>query len=568
MKRFFVILTAIVLCLALTSCAAFGDMISVLQGGGNSAASDDPTIGTWVCKKVTAYGLDLTLADVFSDVPALEIKSRGALTLTLDGESYRGKWTREDDEFTLIISGETFAATIDSGVMTFKDLLGFGLIFEKEGGVPEATGSSKPGGSGNSTAAPASSGDSFEGFWVGNTVAMLGEPASDMLFGIAKVSEYIFMELLDDGTTRIFYMGESFESTWEAADGRNGTIEFMTVPCKMSLEDGELTFTLGDESNQGMEMVFTFLPGSGTFDEKASSVPASPFDELGEYDEYGGNSELISLFEGDWYGTVHIEEGLGSLSSITGAEADAIARFSFEDGECLPFIGISITGADPYIDDLTATLEYGELVLNGTFIDSEIEETFIEYDPYSNAPATISLIGGTSERGYIATLYLRPWGEAWRSKDKHKPKDLAIERLAGITLDEAAKDYVNMDFDLIPEKSGAASGNTAGSDSSSAPATLGDMPPVSTERATLEKLSEVFYGYWGSWDLLTDKTYEQIAEEVGCGATEIEDDLATYKRTYRWRSQGNDSRFMIFVFELVDGQWKYSTFQSNNLVRP
>ena len=470
MKRFIYAVLAVALCLTLTSCA-LGDMITVLSGGGGSQSSDDPTVGTWLCTQASALGLSVKISDIFKDVPKLIVKNRGNLTLVLDGESYNGKWTLEDDEFTLSAGGEKFTAVIDGNTMSFDDLMGISLVFEKEvdktataspsGGKsssPGATATPAGGSSGSSNSSGASaSGDDFIGFWVGKTASLLGDPHSDMLYGIKKVSESIFLELSDGGTARLYYMGEVGNLTWNVESDNKAIIDFMTVPCDLILENGELTFTLS-ASDVDLTMEFIFEPGSGNFDDKLAEVGGSDSgDDFGDWgdasaSEYGPYDYQIPIFEGDWYGTLYINKGTGAYSGITGAEADALARFSFADGECLPFIAISITGGNPYVEDITATLSEDGILISGSLLDYSFEDALLTYNPDKDTPATIKISGGDNEAGYEATIYLRPWGQDWSSKDKHRPSDDIIQEWqTEWDLERTVADYEGIDMDMIPE---------------------------------------------------------------------------------------------------------------------
>ena len=262
MKRLSVISVSIALCLAL--CLS-------LSACGNSVSSDDPALGVWVCTKASAYGFEMDIVDVFGEAPSLEVKANGSVVLDFEGDKSSGKWSREDNTFTITSGNEEIVATLSGNTMKFDDFMGISLNFVKEG-AEETNGGS------------AELNENFVGLWVCKTVAMLGEPHSDTLLEVIKVSDYIFVELAADGTGRFYYMNEEVETNWTSSSENSGTVEFMSIDCIATIDNGELTF--GVESGDGNSLEFIFEAASGTFDEKVANIPENPFsDMLGELED-------------------------------------------------------------------------------------------------------------------------------------------------------------------------------------------------------------------------------------------------------------------------------------------
>ena len=588
MKRLLTVVLAVVLCLALTSCSAL-KMVDIIQKGGSDKVKEsggsDPLVGTWICSKASASGMEVAASVLFAEAPTLDVQAKGRLTLVYEGEEYKGRWSSEGNQFTLTSGGEDFIATVTGGVMEFKDLMGVGLTFEKEGGI--AVDAPKP------TTAPTqdASGKDFAGFWVGKTASILGEPHSDMIYGMMKVSDSIFMELNADGSGRIYYMGDEVPTKWTQKDASSGTIQFMTIDCKAVLENGELSFNLSDVSlGASATMEYTFVRDSGTYDAKVSSVADGSFgdDEEEEYDfGYDANDvnqysypENIPDYEGDWFGVVYIGTATGEFAYFEDYIAEAVARFSFIDGECEAFIGTYLDTNDENFRILGTEMGSTALYLDCTFLGVELEEIALTAKPGQNLPWMGVIEGGDSRDGFRGVISLRRWGEPWASTDEYSPESASVDVLESITFEQAAEFLELDDLDSIPpvtdvtamvvDQLGVTVNRYGYSASSSGASSGSAMPdtPTSSVRLDTATLGEIFESYrYGTTEFRENNfSFEQLLEKTGCDPSEYED-FSTDPgcRVFIWIAKESKDTKMRFVYDWIDGQWVLNSASSVNL---
>ena len=87
-------------------------LLALLAGCGKA----DPNIGTY--KLSGAMGL--TLEEEAAEMVQIELKAKGVMEITFDGETETGTWKAEGEALTLEDAGETITGTIQDGVITIE----------------------------------------------------------------------------------------------------------------------------------------------------------------------------------------------------------------------------------------------------------------------------------------------------------------------------------------------------------------------------------------------------------------------------------------------------------------
>lgn len=101
--------------------------ISLLVGCGKENDDNDPNLGVYTAFTGSMSGFEIEIDDVYSGGFTIELKSKGKAHLEIDGSTGNGKWTLDDDEFTISGGGFEGSGTLKDGVMILKDVMGSGL---------------------------------------------------------------------------------------------------------------------------------------------------------------------------------------------------------------------------------------------------------------------------------------------------------------------------------------------------------------------------------------------------------------------------------------------------------
>lgn len=119
MKKIIALLIGTVMILSLVAC-----------GGGRA---DAQYVGKYVSVAGTALGLTMTGEDISGF--GLELKEGGKASITIDGETDSIKWTNDDTNITLKVSGQEVVGEIGKDTIKFVNMLDMGLdlTMAKEG---------------------------------------------------------------------------------------------------------------------------------------------------------------------------------------------------------------------------------------------------------------------------------------------------------------------------------------------------------------------------------------------------------------------------------------------------
>ena len=104
-------------------------------GGSGKAGEKSPYEGKWVAVSAQMMGMSVSIDEVFGGAFEFEVKNGGKVSFTAGDTTGKGKWSVEDDQFTLSIEGEEMVGTIGEDIISFDDMLEMGVkvIFAKDG---------------------------------------------------------------------------------------------------------------------------------------------------------------------------------------------------------------------------------------------------------------------------------------------------------------------------------------------------------------------------------------------------------------------------------------------------
>jgi hypothetical protein len=221
MKKLLAILLAMALLLSASACGK----------------DEDPHAGKYIGIAAEMMGMEMPMSEVYDGENYLELKSGGKGTLTLEGDSYKVKWSLEGEDLTVTVDGEDSDGTLKNGVISV-DFMDMGLIltFEKE---------KTPAKEGSLAAAMEKrmEGDEFNairyehaGYW--ELIRMDSDNPDDVvteedLKELKKLDIYMYLELLDDGTG-VLFLDEEAPIRWKRG---SVTYDGITVPYEV---DGDI----------------------------------------------------------------------------------------------------------------------------------------------------------------------------------------------------------------------------------------------------------------------------------------------------------------------------------------
>jgi len=119
MRKFSLIVLALVFVFCLVGC---GD-----------DKSDDPNVGLWKAVSVSAFGMDMSVADVFEGDVTLELKPNGKFVFIAAGETGTGSWNIEDGNIDLRASDGNLSGTATGDTITLVNIeeTGVDIVFKR-----------------------------------------------------------------------------------------------------------------------------------------------------------------------------------------------------------------------------------------------------------------------------------------------------------------------------------------------------------------------------------------------------------------------------------------------------
>ena len=114
----------------------------VTLAGCRGADPDDPNLGLWKATKAEQNGMSLDLKALFGQGCTIELNTKNVCTVSIDGVETAGAWTLIAGNFAIKCNDFKLQGIMAKGVLTIQDFLGvknLNIIFEKEGGHPDAS---------------------------------------------------------------------------------------------------------------------------------------------------------------------------------------------------------------------------------------------------------------------------------------------------------------------------------------------------------------------------------------------------------------------------------------------
>lgn len=219
MKKFITIILAGIMVLSLAAC-----------GGGGRA--DEAYVGEWVSVAGTAMGMTLTGDDISGF--AINLKSGGKGTMTVEGEEGKVKWTNDDTTLTMKVQGEELVATIGDGTLIIENMMNSGM---------DVTFAKKGSDAANPENFLSDNEKQMIGTWSSHTVTdVLGDDVSG-----AVAPDALKMTFKGDHTVDIEFRGEKIEAqSWSMLD-EWGSLADSEYDFSWDLEGEELKVTYNGE---------------------------------------------------------------------------------------------------------------------------------------------------------------------------------------------------------------------------------------------------------------------------------------------------------------------------------
>lgn len=218
--RLLVIVTFIISMLSMTGC----------DGGSGKTGEKSPYEGKWVAVSAQMMGVSVSVDETFGGAFEFEVNNGGKISFTVGDETGNGKWSVEEDQFTLTIDGEDMVGTIGEDIISFDDMLGTGIkvICAKDG-----TDAMNP----NLYLTEEES--AVLGEWVSESVEeLLGDGPQTTMEGVENINDALRLDFKNDRTVTVVYKGQEIGAfSWDVVLGY----------CTIDSDDPSLMVTIKDD---------------------------------------------------------------------------------------------------------------------------------------------------------------------------------------------------------------------------------------------------------------------------------------------------------------------------------
>ena len=210
--------------------------------GGGSSKEKSPYEGKWIAVSAQMMGMSVGIEDTFGGAFEFEVKSGGKVRVLIGEDTGEGKWSVEEDQFTLTIEGEDMIGVIREDTISFDDMLGMGvkIIFAKEG--TEAM---------DPDLYLTDEESAVLGEWMSESVEeLLGDGPQTTMEGVEDIHDALRLNFKNDRNVEVVYKGQEIGTfPWSAALGYC-TIETETPAIYVTInEDGTLEAEYSDEED-------------------------------------------------------------------------------------------------------------------------------------------------------------------------------------------------------------------------------------------------------------------------------------------------------------------------------
>lgn len=220
MKRKSSIIVAISLCL----------VSLLLTAGCGGSLEKSPYEGKWVAVSAQMMGMSVGVEESLGGAFEFEAKGGGKANVLIGEETGSGKWSVEDDEFTLTIEGEDMVGVLGENTISFENMLGMGakIIFAKEG--TDAM---------NPELYLTDEERAVVGEWMSESVEeLLGDGPQTSMEGVADIHDALRLDFKNDRSVKVSYKGqETGTFPWSVALGY----------CMIDTEEPSLTVTINED---------------------------------------------------------------------------------------------------------------------------------------------------------------------------------------------------------------------------------------------------------------------------------------------------------------------------------
>ena len=179
-------------------------------GGSGKTGEKSPYEGKWVAVSAQMMGMSVSIDEVFGGAFEFEVKNGGKVSFTAGDTTGKGKWSVEDDQFTLTIEGEEMVGTIGEDNISFDDMLGIGVkvIFAKDG-----TDAMDP------ALYLTEEESAVVGEWVAESVEeLLGDGPQTSMEGVDNINDALRLNIKADRNVTVIYKGEEIGTfPWSVA---------------------------------------------------------------------------------------------------------------------------------------------------------------------------------------------------------------------------------------------------------------------------------------------------------------------------------------------------------------
>lgn len=169
-------------------------------GGSGKAGEKNPYEGKWVAVSAQMMGMSVSIDETFGGDFEFEVKNGGKVSFSAGDTTGNGKWSVEDDQFTLSIEGEKMVGTIGKDIISFDDMLEMGVkvIFAKDG-----TDAMDP------SLYLTEEESAVIGKWASESVEeLLGDGPQTSMEGVDNINDALRLDFKNDRNVTVIYKGE------------------------------------------------------------------------------------------------------------------------------------------------------------------------------------------------------------------------------------------------------------------------------------------------------------------------------------------------------------------------